>query len=255
MPTCTCCLVVKAIDQFADAQLVGKGKCLQCSNPRLAAKMLAEGLEQQPLADLGRSRVAGKRPAEQQMRDCSACRRKLPVKSFSSRQLSSQGKGRCKACASQACIANITEQSKRRREEDEHLVALDNDDSEEERYVDSLLWSVSEARKKANDEKQKMEPPAGLDKSNVGHRLLTRLGWQPGTALGMSSTGEAGLRDKEPWEQTSQLRSRRGLGAEPAEHCVASPDELPSTVVASARAVYPEELSWSAEADDSNSCV
>ena len=50
MPTCSRCLEKKPLDAFSDAQLVsGKRKCLQCSNPRLHERKVAEGLAGRPL--------------------------------------------------------------------------------------------------------------------------------------------------------------------------------------------------------------
>ena len=56
MPRCTACHESKPLHDFSDAQLLGRGKCLRCSNPRLHAKRLADGLDGQPLSELGRSR-------------------------------------------------------------------------------------------------------------------------------------------------------------------------------------------------------
>ena len=49
MPTCTACSAKLPLHDFSDAQLSGRGKCLRCSNPRLHALKLAEGLEGEAL--------------------------------------------------------------------------------------------------------------------------------------------------------------------------------------------------------------
>ncbi|KAI9000565.1 hypothetical protein BD414DRAFT_5089 [Trametes punicea] len=53
-------------------------------------------------------------------------------------------------------------------------------------------------------------PPAPLPSSNIGHRLLMKQGWQPGTALGDSASGNGGL--VTPLEPSSTV-GRAGLGA------------------------------------------
>ena len=137
MPACTRCLEVKPIEAFSDAQLCsGRHKCLMCSNPRLHEKKRAEGLEQQPLSHLGRSR---RQADDDSLHECSGCHKVLPHKHFSKRQLS-HGLGRCHHCAAQACAINVARQGKKRPID--ALGASDDDNSEDERYKAALLRGV-----------------------------------------------------------------------------------------------------------------
>ena len=129
MPTCTQCGTKRGLDDFSDAQICGRGRCLQCSNPRLWAKRLERGLHHRPLSELGRT-ADSERP-EQELRLPAAaklvaasvrcrggCGQLLPASHFSARQLA--GKGKCQACAKQASAANLSQQAdqvrKRRRD-------------------------------------------------------------------------------------------------------------------------------------------
>ena len=129
MPTCTECGTKRGLDDFSDAQICGRGRCLQCSNPRLWAKRLERGLHHRPLSELGRT--AGSERPEQELRLPTAakpaaasvrcrggCGQLLPASHFSARQLA--GKGKCQACAKQASAANLVQQAdqvrKRRRD-------------------------------------------------------------------------------------------------------------------------------------------
>ncbi|EOD18276.1 hypothetical protein EMIHUDRAFT_461394 [Emiliania huxleyi CCMP1516] len=190
MPTCSRCLEKKPLDAFSDAQLVsGKRKCLQCSNPRLHERKVAEGLAGRPLADLGRQRPRAAPPPADATLACTGCGRHFPLRSFSARQRSPQGKGRCTACAASAYAANTAEQqaaAKRRRLEEAATPATApplaggarggraDSCSDDERYEESLLSCVEAFRPAP------AAAPAPLDASNVGHRLLQRLGWSPG---------------------------------------------------------------------------
>lgn len=157
----------------------------------------AEGLEQQPLSDIGRSRS---RPCKPQadvdtLHECTGCSKVLPRKQFSKRQLSlllSQGRGRCHACAAQACAVNVTRQARKRPID--ALEASDDDDSEDERYKTDLLRSVDEARRSGGGTSTGATSlPADLsvpiDESNPGHRMLQKLGWMPGSGLGLQGQG------------------------------------------------------------------
>ncbi|TFY76608.1 hypothetical protein EWM64_g7403 [Hericium alpestre] len=56
-------------------------------------------------------------------------------------------------------------------------------------------------------------PPAPLSTTNVGHRLLMKQGWEPGTALGLPDTdlGGESMRLVEPLDVTGNI-NRAGLG-------------------------------------------
>ncbi|TFK72930.1 hypothetical protein BDN72DRAFT_815341 [Pluteus cervinus] len=56
------------------------------------------------------------------------------------------------------------------------------------------------------------EPPQPLPPSNVGHRLLLKQGWSPGTALGLADEASDGIRLVEPLE-ISINAPRAGLGS------------------------------------------
>ena len=210
MPACTRCLAVKPIEAFSDAQLCsGKNKCLMCSNLRLHEQKRAEGLEQQPLSDLGRS-CGARKPRladEDSLHECSGCRKLLPRKQFSKRQLS-QGHGRCHACAAKACAVNVAKQA-RKRPVDEMLD--DDDDSDDERYKASLLRGVEEARRSsgscsAGAASSSADLTLPIDASNPGHRMLQKLGWVPGEGLGLQGQG-----DLDPLALVSR-QGRAGLG-------------------------------------------
>ncbi|EAU85497.1 angiogenic factor with G patch and FHA domains 1 [Coprinopsis cinerea okayama7 len=55
------------------------------------------------------------------------------------------------------------------------------------------------------------DPPGPLPTSNIGHRLLSKMGWEPGTGLGYSSDGEVGGGIVEP-VKVIQHDKRAGLG-------------------------------------------
>ena len=133
MPTCTQCGTRRGLDDFSDAQMCGRGRCLQCSNPRLWAKRLERGLDHRPLSDLGRTPgsvrpeqelrlPAAAKPAAASVR-CSVCCQLLPPSQFSARQLA--GKGKCQSCAKQASAANLVQQAdqvrKRQRDGEDDL--------------------------------------------------------------------------------------------------------------------------------------
>ena len=229
MPECTLCGVVKPLEAFSDAQLLGKLRCLSCSNPRLHLQKCAEGLEQRPLSELGRrqrgERVKAQMEDERSSRECTGCKRLLPRRCYSSRQLSSQGHGRCHPCAAQATANNIARQAKRRREEDA-LQLSNDDDTDDELYAQELMSSVEKAR--APTCSRLAEP---LGKGNAGHRLLQKLGWEPGDAIGVRGHGDALLR------HPPQQQDRRGLGHRTA-------DEPLLGLAGVARPVLPEELQW-----------
>ena len=139
MPTCTQCGTKRGLDDFSDAQICGRGRCLLCSNPRLWAKRLERGLDHRPLSELGRSawaRDAGSERSEQELRLPAAakpaaasvrcrggCGQLLPASQFSARQLA--GKGKCQACAKQASATNLVQQAdqvrKRRRDGEDEM--------------------------------------------------------------------------------------------------------------------------------------
>ncbi|CAA7267136.1 unnamed protein product [Cyclocybe aegerita] len=64
----------------------------------------------------------------------------------------------------------------------------------------------------------KLQPPAPLTLSNVGHRLLTQQGWAPGSALGISTPQESSDAQRislvDPLEVASN-QHRAGLGMKP----------------------------------------
>lgn len=204
------------MEAFSDAQLCsGKNKCLLCSNPRLHEQKRVEGLEQQPLSDLGRSRSCGARKPrvddDDSLHECSGCRKLLPRKQFSKRQLS-QGHGRCHACAAKACAVNVAKQA-RKRPVDEMLDDDDDsdNDSDDERYKASLLRGVEEARRSsgscsAGTASSSANLTMPIDASNPGHRMLQKLGWVPGDGLGLQGQG-----DLDPPALVSR-QGRAGLG-------------------------------------------
>ena len=244
MPVCTQCGLKRGLDDFSDAQICGRGRCLECSNPRLWAQRLAEGPGGRPLSGLGRTKqperveqelrlpAASKAPAASVR--CTGCRQLLPASQFSARQLS--GKGKCQSCAKQASATNLVQQAEQARkrqrgsehdammewwqaqgEEEEPGVAAD---AEEERYVQELLRGVEEARRggKARTATQSAASaaaaePVSLDESNAGHALLQRLGWEPGTGLGAQRQGALlpasshlpGQRDKRGLSQADEV--------------------------------------------------
>jgi hypothetical protein len=195
MPECSRCGERKDIHEFSDAQLCRKifPQCLACSNPRLHdAKMY--GSAPQP-------RRAPDRPIDtNQLRECSACRRHLSVSRFSKRQLA--GAGRCSTCTAKVCAANEQSQAeascKRRREGEADWVDLIcAPDPAEERYVCELLEGMEEARRasiaaarRLSSEESAARAAGPLDDSNLGHRMLERLGWEPGTGLGARQDGQ-----------------------------------------------------------------
>jgi hypothetical protein len=70
-------------------------------------------------------------------------------------------------------------------------------DPAEERYISELLEGVEEARRasiaaarRRAAEGSAARPNGPLDASNKGHRMLERLGWEPGTGLGARQDGE-----------------------------------------------------------------
>lgn len=255
MPTCLRCLEKKPLDAFSDAQLVsGKRKCLQCSNPRLHERKVAEGLAGRPLADLGRQRPRAAPPPADATLACTGCGRHLPLRSFSARQRSPQGKGRCTACAASAYAANTAEQqaaAKRRRLEEAATPATApplaggarggraDSCSDDERYEESLLSCVEAFRPAP------AAAPAPLDASNVGHRLLQRLGWSPGAPIGQRGAAAAGSVSGEPTQ-----RDRRGLGHDAlcgAGGAGGSVGGAVTTVTPVALVVPPDVLRWEAE--------
>ena len=134
MPTCTQCGTKRGLDDFSDAQICGRGRCLQCSNPRLWAKRLEHGLHHRPLSELGRTATserpeqelrlpAAAKPAAASVRCRGGCGQLLPASHFSARQLA--GKGKCQACARQASAANLVQQAdqarKRRRDAEDRF--------------------------------------------------------------------------------------------------------------------------------------
>mmetsp|Transcript_40129 Transcript_40129/g.66598 ORF Transcript_40129/g.66598 Transcript_40129/m.66598 type:complete len:277 (-) Transcript_40129:239-1069(-) len=198
MPVCSRCFEVKELDDFSDAQLLTKGRCLQCSNPKLAARKSAAGLDHYPLSDLGRTpqtfadamatRKSSSRTSRTCIsdatgtRECSCCNKQLPFSSYSTRQLS--GKGKCKVCAAQSCLANqqVQQAISTKRKHEDIISTLDPGDAAHRR---ELLSRVDEARKLYQRE---LCAPT-LDKQNTGHRMLERLGWLPGTGLGAQRDG------------------------------------------------------------------
>ncbi|KAG5354112.1 hypothetical protein C0989_007473 [Termitomyces sp. Mn162] len=76
----------------------------------------------------------------------------------------------------------------------------------------SLEAPASTPRSKSPSVEPTSQPPVPLPSSNIGHRLLMKQGWEPGTALGSpfaSYEGQVGL--VEPIEPTVSLQ-RGGLG-------------------------------------------
>ena len=218
MPTCTQCLRKRSLDDFSDAQLCGgRGKCLECSNPRLWARRRAADLGDRPLQDLGRSR---KPPAADGSRQCTNCQQFLPLSRFSARQLA--GKGKCQGCAAQASATNQAQQAeqarKRRHEGDEERIDTASRkraevDADEEEYVRGLLRGVEAAR----DAARRREPataaaaaPVPLGEDSAGFALLQRLGWVPGTGLGAQASG--GLLPVSQLLRSQSERDKRGLG-------------------------------------------
>ena len=55
------------------------------------------------------------------------------------------------------------------------------------------------------------DPPQAVSSSNVGHGLLKKMGWEPGTALGLPSSGTDGNHLLEPI-QVKHTTHRAGLG-------------------------------------------
>jgi hypothetical protein len=55
------------------------------------------------------------------------------------------------------------------------------------------------------------DPPQAVSSSNVGHGLLTKMGWQPGTTLGLPASGTDGNHLLEPI-QVKHTTHRAGLG-------------------------------------------
>ena len=201
MPECTSCRTVKPLDDFSEAQLCGKRKCLQCSNPRLYARRLAARLDHQPLSNLGRSRPSIQPTEPEGTRKCTGCGKQVHLAKYSRRQLS--GKGKCPRCATLSTAANLEHQAKRKREdspEPSQNASVSN--SEDEAYEQELLRSVDEARKCAHG----THVPHGLDEQNAGHRILRRLGWEPGSALGSQQ------REQAPLPSPPSQSDRRGLG-------------------------------------------
>ena len=134
MPTCTQCGTKRGLDDFSDAQICGRGRCLHCSNPRLWAKRLEHGLHHRPLSELGRTATSERpeqelrlptaaKPAAASVRCRGGCGQLLPASHFSARQLA--GKGKCQACAKQASAANLVQQAdqarKRRRDAEDRF--------------------------------------------------------------------------------------------------------------------------------------
>ena len=218
MPTCKQCLESKPLEEFSDAQLLsGKNKCLRCSNPRLYSKKCAEGLEH--LSDLGRSRKRLPRKMTEDvvsLHECSACLMRLPRQQFSSRQLSSQGHGRCKECAAQASTRNIAQQAKKRQRDFDVDFGAGRGDSEDEHYEESLLREVVEARVAAATRLSTAaaSPSMPIDASNAGHRMLRQQGWKPGHGLGAQSQG-----DVDPLPLSVVRHGRPGLGQPAINGC------------------------------------
>lgn len=218
-----CCSALP-LEAFSEAQLLGKRKCLRCSNPRLFAKRAAAELEQSVAA------AAHPRPAKpvrtmDMTRECSCCGRHVPIASFSARQLA--GKGRCPACACMASHLNQQEQQRAKRPRYAELIELggaveelsdaaESDDSEAE-YERELLRGVEEARAAAAAAAGAQRPEQPLDASNAGHQMLRKLGWTPGSGLG--APGHDGAPQPEPVPASEAIRSqrdRRGLGLDAA---------------------------------------
>ena len=246
MPRCTQCLVVRALDEFAEAQLRKPSdvqRCLRCSNPRLFAQKKEAGLEGEPLMALGRSRPqkqpgAGK---DGTTRACTCCQRELPLAAYSTRQLSKAGKGRCPSCAVNATAENCKAHLKRQHSAALRLGELDcsdYDDSDDEAYTAALLRDVEAARPPKRVALDATSSRIGLapDEANVGHRLLTKMGWAAGMGLGAEGMGETTLAA----ELLASQRGTAGLGhGKGRQHVLDDRMALPK-----ARPVYPEELSW-----------
>lgn len=243
MPTCSQCLEVKSIECFSDAQLLGRLKCLRCSNPRLHAKKQAElggAAHLIECASTPRASATTGRPSVEvpgaPYATCTMCRRELPRSRFSARQLHSHGKGRCSTCATQATADNVAQQSSKKRSREPVLSPLDNsedDNTDDEQYARELLDGVEHARLVRNASGEQALPPA-LGEHNQGYRMLRRLGWEPGQHLGEADVG--------PMELPTQCDTR-GLGSSPPRaQQQASPTEQPSR--AAARPIYPDELRW-----------
>ena len=231
MPRCTRCGEVRPLDDFSEAQLCGRGKCLRCSNPHLHARRSAAGLDSRPLADVGRVCSSPAVPPSDHMRDCSMCGRPTPLSIFSRRQLN--GAGKCPACATRSCAVNEAQQaadarSGRKRARDDALEAfeIDGGSSGDEAYARELLRGIDEMRAAAPSVSN--APP--LDARNLGHRMLERLGWAPGEAVGRDAHGV-------PPSAPLLQHGRRGLGEGVAE---APPRANPG----SARPVRADELVW-----------
>lgn len=243
MPKCLRCHEVKPMDDFSDAQLLsGRGKCLQCSNPRLHARRCDAGLSDWPLSDLGRSRPRAPKHVNGGLRECMGCHQQLPLKKYSARQLS--GKGKCHACASQSSALNEAQQAKRKRDDIGFFLMGTSEgvDSEDE-YVRELLHGVEVAR---NARKSSVQPEPVLDESNPGHRMLQRLGWTPGSGLGARSDGA--IMPAAVTLLTQQ--DKRGLGQ--VDHGISGesshvPSETNHSCVGTARPIPVDELVWSAE--------
>lgn len=249
MPACSRCLEVRPIEEFSDAQLYGKRKCLRCSNPRLHAKKVAAetGACKLSLSDVGRSRLAA--PPADGLRACSSCRKLVPIASYSARQLN--GKGNCPSCAKRASEANLARQADqgRKRQRDDLLLDLSaDDDSEDEAYAAELLRGVEEARRHAQANERPMEQAGAdvaIDEANPGHRMLQRMGWSPGDGLGARNHGRV-----DPPAPPSQI-DKRGLGlgtedkAAGARVAAAAGDGAAEPAnPGSARAVHADELVW-----------
>lgn len=239
------------MEDFSDAQLFsGRGKCLQCSNPRLHARRCGAGLSDQPLSDLGRSRPRAPKGSDGGLRECMGCHQKLPLKNYSSRQLS--GKGKCHACASQSSALNKAQHAKRRRDDiDFFFMGTSEGIDSEDEYVRELLHGVEVAR---NARKSLVQPEPVLDESNPGHQMLQRLGWSPGSGLGARSDGNI----LPVAVALHSQQDKRGLGQ--VDHGISSdsnhvPSETLSSCMGTARGVPVDELVWSTEpnnvADDS----
>ena len=229
MPRCTRCGEVRPLDDFSEAQLCGRGKCLQCSNPHLYARRAAAGSG--PLAEVGRVRGSPVMPPSDHMRDCNVCGRPTPLSSFSRRQLN--GAGKCPACATRSCANNEAQQaadarSERKRARDDALEAfeIDGGSSGDEAYARELLRGIDEMRAAAPSVSN--APP--LDARNLGHRMLERLGWAPGEAVGRDAHGV-------PPSAPLLQHGRRGLGEGAA-------DAPPRANPGSARPVRADELVW-----------